>query len=109
MTAYVVLHDVLGSAGHRAGEVVEFSKDHIEKMGVDVERLIGLGAIREATASEAKHSVTYGDAGGDVLQTFPAVPYAPTEPGAVTYTDTAPTSSPEPLLTSALDPKPAKK
>lgn len=42
---------------HGPGEVVEISDEHVKKGGVDIARLVGLGAIREATDEEAEGEV----------------------------------------------------
>jgi len=53
--AFVTIANV---GGHMAGEVIRFSADDVSR-GVDVERLLALGAIREATPDESAAAVPY--------------------------------------------------
>jgi hypothetical protein len=85
MTKYVTEHAV---GPHLAGEVIEFTDKHAE-MGVDVKRLLRLGAIREANSTEAQLAVEYGNPQADELQPIPQVPYEPTDPRRITYSPDA--------------------
>ena len=67
---YVVLHTAVGLQDE--GDVVEYTKENIEQ-GHNVERLVGLGAIRPATDKEAKNSLLYGT-DSSITQLFPPVP-----------------------------------
>jgi hypothetical protein len=70
-TAYVVTHSMVGP--HLRGEVITFSDEDI-KNGVNVDRLVGLGAIRPA-ADEDGTPVPFGDASEEIPVVFPVVPF----------------------------------
>ena len=69
---FVVQHTMVGS--HGIGEVIEITKAHIEKAGVDVARLLRLGAIREATKDEARHATKLGEGPIQIPGPIPQVP-----------------------------------
>jgi hypothetical protein len=85
--AYMVLHQV-GTAA--PGEVITFTeaqtaaptRDGKGGLGIDVERLKALGAIREAEGDEAKSAHESGSSAVDALVPFPTVPFeaTPTTP-----------------------------
>lgn len=78
--AYVVQHTMVGV--HMAGDVIRFTEQHVKDFTIDpVERLLKLGAIREATSDEAKDAVDYG-ANSEITPLFPAVPFDPSAPAA---------------------------
>lgn len=93
--AYYVIHQI---STHMPGSVIHFTENHLKSAsdggtGVSTERLLGLGAMREATDKEAKDSVEYGT--GDAvagLIPFPSVPFDPTLPEAA-IPDTSGTSN----------------
>lgn len=76
MANYVIEHTVVGV--HRLGDVVEFPAKEVEKLGIDIKRLLRLGAVREATESEGKSAVPYGTASEEMPAPFPAVPFSAT-------------------------------
>jgi hypothetical protein len=75
LTAYMITHGIVG--GHFAGEIVTFSDADL-KRGLDPDRLMRIGAIREATKDEADGAVKFGQTSDAYTPVFPPVPYAPT-------------------------------
>ncbi len=71
--SYVVQHTMVGV--HRLGDVVTFAKDDIEKVGVDVKRLLHLGALREASSEEAGNATPYGTTNEELITPIPPVPF----------------------------------
>jgi hypothetical protein len=88
MTAYAILHSLVGP--HFAGDVVEIAED----AKIDVERLLGLGAIREATPGEAENAVPFGQSTLQVPRPFPAVPFQPTVEVTQAMTGEQPAATP---------------
>lgn len=101
---YVVEHSMIGG-GHFKGEVVEFTKDHIDKAGVDIDRLLHLGAIRKAKDEDGE-ATKYGESTADVPRVFPAVPYDSNVMGEVPSPQvTTGANEPPPSLTTPGDTK----
>jgi hypothetical protein len=85
---FMLLHQI---GLHMPGSVIHFTKTHLTSAsdkgtGISVKRLLGLGAIREATPEEAEASMEYGTGDPESgMQAFPPVPFeaTPTPAGQV--------------------------
>lgn len=79
MAKFVTLHSV---GVHNVGELIEIAKKH-EEAGVDIKRLLRLGAIRQATKDDEGEATPYGVAQDVTLASIPPVNAAPNDTGVL--------------------------